>query len=42
VEDEAGISNHSSPCMSSLFKKKGQSFIRRASDSLASAAEMGT
>jgi len=42
LEDKAGISNHSSPWMSSLFKKNGQSLTRRASDSFASAAEMGT
>lgn len=41
-ENEAGISSHSSPCMSSLFKKNGQSFTRRDSDSFASATEMGT
>ena len=38
----AGISNHSSPEMSSFFKKNGHSLINIEMDSLASDVEIGT
>ena len=38
----AGISNHSSPAMSALLRKNGQSETSSRSDSCASASEIGT
>lgn len=41
-EDGAGISSHASPPMVSCFKKKGHSFASIASESAASAEDIGT